>query len=66
MMHIEKILNKNIIFEPYIIFREGEPGVYVRLTMYYKWIAEVLAGSVEKKGEPLQVFVDFSFISMLI
>ena len=42
-----------------IIFRQGEPGVYVRLSMYYEWIDAVLSGNLEEEqiymDQPMQV-----------
>jgi len=35
--------------------REGEPGVYVRLSKYYQWIEQIMAGAVDKIGDPLKV-----------
>jgi len=35
--------------------REGQPGVYVRLSVYYPWVQQVLAGNVTKNKEPLTV-----------
>jgi len=35
--------------------REGQPGVYVRLSVYYPWVEQVLAGNVPKVKEPLMV-----------
>ena len=37
------------------MWRPGEPGVYVRLSVYYEWINDVMAGLVAKEGEPIQV-----------
>ena len=37
------------------VSRPGEPGVYVRLSVYYSWINDILSGDVEHIGEPLQV-----------
>jgi secreted trypsin-like serine protease len=35
--------------------REGEPGVYVRLSVYYEWIEQVMAGDVARIDEPVTV-----------
>ena len=37
------------------IFRPGQAGVYVRLSMYYAWIGNVTSGKVAAIGQPLQV-----------
>ena len=42
----------------YQTFRQGEPGVYVRLSKYYEWIETVLAGTVPKKDEPILVMIN--------
>ena len=40
------------------ISRPGEPGVYVRLSVYYDWISQVMNGrsAVDRQLKPLQVF----------
>lgn len=43
------------------ISRPGEPGVYVRLSVYYDWITQVMNGrtAVDRQLKPLQVYFIF-------